>query len=446
MQNRRHSVKKILKFTFPLILTSLSANLLFIVDRLILARYSVDSMNTAALAGNFVSAVSYVGISIAQIAMVFVGQYNGAKEYKKTGCAPWQMIYLGALSFLMFVPISAFCHRFGLFPNHYAEEGIQYLRIIMAFAGLQVISSALSAFFIGRGQSLIVIGAVLFMNILNFLLNICLVFGVKGILAPLGIRGSAMATVISEAANILFLLIVFLNRSNRKSCGTFDYKFRKELFIDCIKTGFPLSVSKMFSIFGWFIILSLFNYASKDLATIESFTINVWVIFIFFADGGGKAIASLSATLIGENNLPEIKKLLRLFLNLNLIMCVFFSIPLVFYPNMIFQFLDMANGNVSHLYSDFKFVFASTWIIILLDGMYYLICGVLNSGGDTKFPMYLELATLWIGVVIPTAVLYFTGNLTTVRITYTLVPVTGIVNCAVIYHRYKELKWFHRLV
>jgi MATE family multidrug resistance protein len=403
-------------------------------------------MNTAALAGNFVSSVSYIGISIAQIAMVFVGQYNGAKEYGKTGRAPWQMIYLGALSFLIFVPLSIFCRRLGIFPSYYAEEGVQYLRIIMAFAGLQVISSALSAFFIGRGQSTIVICSVFFMNVLNFFLNICLVFGVKGIQAPLGIRGAAIATVVSEAANIFFLMLVFLNRSNREICNTFDYKFRKKLFFDCIKTGFPLSISKMFSIFGWFIILSLFNYASKDLATIESFAINVWVIFIFFADGGGKAIASLSATLIGENNLSEIKKLLRLFLNLNFVMCVFFSIPLVFYPDMILQFLDMANGNVSYLYSDFKFVFASMWSIILLDGIYYLVCGVLNSGGDTKFPMYLELSTLWIGVIAPTAILYFTGNLTTIRITYTLIPITGVINCVVVYQRYKKLKWFHRLV
>jgi MATE family multidrug resistance protein len=403
-------------------------------------------MNAAALAGNFIAMISFIVVSIAQIATVFVGQYNGMGEYKKTGWAAWQMVYLGLLSFFVFIPLAIFCHHLDIFPEYCRQDGIKYLKILAPFAGLQAISAALSAFFIGRGKSFIIISVVISINILNFLLNIGLVFGIEGYVAPMGIAGSATATVISAIIYALTLLIIFLNKKNRETYNTSDNKFRKKLFFDCIKTGFPLSLGKLMSLLAWFIILSMFNYTSKDLAIIETFAVSVWVVFIFFADGSGRALSSLSANLIGNNDLQKIQDLLTLFLKLNIVVCAIFSIPLVFHQDIMFWFIDGANESTVHLRSDFQFVFVSMWIVIFTDGVYYLICGVLNSGGDTKFPMYLELITLWVGCVLPTAVLYFTGNLTTIRVTYTLLPIIGIVNSVVIYIRYKKLKWFTRLV
>ncbi|MDR0753159.1 MAG: hypothetical protein LBE95_00605 [Holosporaceae bacterium] len=445
MQNCKHGVMEVLKFTIPMVLISLSSSLMFNVDRMMLAHYSVDSMNSAALAGNFVAMISYIVISIAQIATVFVGQYNGLGEYEKTGWPAWQMIYLGLFSFLAFVPLTMVCHRFGIFPEYYREDGTKYLRIIMAFAGLQTISAAVSSFFVGHGRSFIVIAVVFTANILNFLLNVCLIFGIDGFLAPLGITGSAIATVVSGIFSAFILLGIFLNETNRKLYNTHDNKFRKKLFFDCIKIGLPLSFGKMLSLLAWFVLLSLFNYASKDLATIEVFAVNVWVIFIFFADGCGRAISSMSANLIGENNLSAIKKLLKLFMGINLIMCIIFSVPLVFYQHFMLWFMDGVEG-VTHLYAEFKFILVSMWVLIFTDGIFYLICGVLNSGGDTKFPVCLELATLWLGCVIPTAVLYATGNLTTVRVTYSLLMAIGVINSLVVYWRYRKLKWFTRLI
>ncbi|MDR2724170.1 MAG: polysaccharide biosynthesis C-terminal domain-containing protein [Holosporaceae bacterium] len=445
MQKCKYNIKEVLKFTLPMVLTSLSMSLMFNVDRIVLVHYSVDSMNAAALAGNFVAMISYIAISVAQIAAIFVGQYNGLGEYKKTGWAPWQMIHLGLLSFLLFLPMATICQYFSIFPEYFRDEGIQYLRILLAFAGFQAISAALSSFFIGRGESFTVIGAVLMVNILNFLLNIYLIFGIKEFFAPLGIVGAGWATAISEMVHTLILLCIFLKENNKKFYNTFDYKFRKELFFNCLKIGLPLSCGKVLSMLAWFVILSFFNYASKDLATVEVFAVNVWVIFIFFADGSSRAIAAISANLIGENNLPAIKKMLKLFLNINLVICIIFSIPLIFCQEIMLWFLKDVDG-IIHLYSEFRFIFISMWLIVLTDSIFYLVGGVLNSGGDTRFPVCLELTTLWLGGVAPTAVLYFTGHLTTVRITYVLLVAIGVVNSVVIYWRYKQLKWFTKLV
>ena len=110
------------------------------------------------------------------------------------------------------------------------------------------------------------------------------------------------------------------------------------------------------------------------------------------------------------------------------------------------NFLDKAEGEISHLIPDIQFTLVSLFIILLTDGIFYLYCGVLTSGGDTKFPTYLETATLWGMVVIPVTIMYWTNSLNSIRPAYVLIPIMGVANCIIVYMRYKTLKWYKQLV
>ena len=437
---------ELIKFTLSLILASLSVNLMLVTDRTILGLYSLDSMNASSLGGNFVATVSFIFTSIAQIATVFVGQYNGLKEYDKTAHAPWQMIYLGLASFLFFIPMAIFCDHFNIFPKYLEEEGLAYTRILLSLAGFHVISVALSSFFVGRKQSYIVIFTFLVGNLVNIVLDYLLVFGVKGLFAPMGAKGAAIATVSVEAIFIIIFATVFFSKKNRMEFGTLDHKFRPKLFVDCLKIGFPVSLGKFLNLLGWFCIMTCFINASKDIATLESFIMGIWMAFIFFADGTSRALSALSANLIGERQLEVIQDLLRKFLKANYALCAIYSIPLVFFPEIMIYFLDKAEGEIAHLIPDLKFTLASLFISLVTDGIFYLYCGVLTAGGDTKFPTCLDISTLWGLVVIPVVVMYLTNSLTSIRPAYVLIPISGIVNCIVIYTRYKKLRWYRQLV
>lgn len=438
--------KELVKFTLSLILASLSVNLMLVTDRTILGLYSINSMNAAGLGGNFVATVSFIFVCIAQIATVFVGQYNGIKEYDKTARAPWQMIYLGFASFLFFIPLAMFCDCFNLFPKYLEEEGLLYTRILLFFCGFQIISIALSSFFIGRKQSYIVIFTFLVGNVLNAIFDYVFVFGIKGVFSPLGAKGAAVATVLIEIVFNVIFASVFLSKNNRETYKTSDYTFRWSLFLKCLKVGFPVSIGKFFSLLGWFCIFTCFINASKDIATMESFIIGIWMLFIFFADGASKALSALSANLIGERQLKAIQNLLKKFLRANFILCAVYSIPLVFFPEIMINFLDKAEGEIFHLIPDLKFTLVSLFIILMTDGTFYLYCGVLTSGGDTKFPTYLDISTLWGLVVIPVVMMYWTNSLTSIRPVYVLIPISGIINCIVIYVRYKKRLWYKQLV
>ena len=62
------SLKTILSVALPLILSALSSNLLYIIDRMILARYSINSMNAATMSGNLLCVYAFFWSSITGIA------------------------------------------------------------------------------------------------------------------------------------------------------------------------------------------------------------------------------------------------------------------------------------------------------------------------------------------------------------------------------------------
>jgi len=446
MTKNKTKTMEILKFTVPMILSALSVSLMIIIDRLVLTRYSIEAVNAVTLAGFFVSVSVFMWISVAQIATVFVGQYNGKGEFKKTGRPVWQMIYLALFAACIFIPSSFFVEKFCFIPESFRSEGIPYQRIFMMFAPLQIVFVALSTFFIGRKQSNIIVVSVFLGNIVNFFLDVALVFGVQGVVTPLGTVGAAIASASSQFFQVVILMFLFLKQKYRDDFGTLDFKFRKSLFWGCLKVGIPFSFGKLLNMIAWYLVLLFFSYSSNLLATIISAEFMVLVIFTFFANGMEGAVSSMVSNLIGQNDFGGVVSLLKTLIGFNIMVAAVFSIPLLFLNDIVFYMLNLPIDVSSEFYPQFCFILKATFVIVVAEGFFYTFVGVLSAGGDTKYPMCLEIISSWVGAVLPTAILYVSGKLNDVYIAYSIIPFSYVLNCVFVYLRYKKAFWYKQLV
>lgn len=87
------TIKELFAISFPLMLSFLSNYLMLFFDRLILANYSLQAMNAVTASSLFCMIFQYGAIGIASIAEVFIGQFNGSKQYLKAAGPTWQMIW-----------------------------------------------------------------------------------------------------------------------------------------------------------------------------------------------------------------------------------------------------------------------------------------------------------------------------------------------------------------
>lgn len=436
------SFKSILSVTIPILLTTLSSNLMYITDRFMLAGYSINAMNAAVIGGNFVAVFTFMFIGVANTAEVYVGQYNGAKQYGKMANATWQMIYLSILSIFLFFPLAYFTKELNTFPEYLFQDGISYQKPLLYFGFLPVLISALSTFFIGQGKTKIITFIVVFGSFLNAILDYLFIYK-----ANMGCKGAAFATIISEILQIAVLVIVFFSKNNRTIYKTIkNYYFNNKVFKSCIKIGIPLALGNCISILAWYLIQLAFAYTSRDLSTIYNFGINIYILFIFIGEGLNKAIAAISANMMGQNNLIGIKKTYKRFIIIALVFGALTAIPLLIFPEKMLGIIDMLHEDISPLYSEIKASLRWLTFGLIFEAMTYITWGILLSGGDTRYPMLVTQICLWGLIVIPTGILFYYKMLSSPAMIFGLISLWCLSTFLLIYKRYKSLKWYNRFV
>jgi len=428
------------RISLPLMLTTLSANLMFLLDRLILARYSAESMNAAAVAAMSCAVLQFGGVAIASIAEVFVGQYNGAKQHNKTAEPVWQMIWFSLFLFVLFVPIAIWGGPYSI-PLSLQKEGLPYFGWVAMFSPLMAMIAALSAFFIGRGFVKLVTLATLVSNLANAGLNIVLVFGIEGWLQPLGTEGAAIATVLSQGFQVVILAFVFLNKHHRTHFQTHRFHFKKAPFLECLKVGTPSSISHMIEMAAWATLFRIAASVNLDYVTVQTVGNSVFVLFAFVTEGMQKGVIAIASNLIGAKKDGLFSKLLFSAVKLHCFFIIAFAFPLIFYPDLVVsQFLPSLQDPNSHLYQECVTVLKWVWAYFILDGIIWSLSGVLTAGGDTRFIMLMNATAAWFLAILPIyiAVHYFNAHSSTA---WGISLIYGAANMISFFLRYRSNRW-----
>ena len=441
------SVPGILRVVGPLILSSMSSSLMFVIDRLILAYYSVDAMNAAALGGNFAAIFCFLFVCIAGTTEVFVGQYNGAQKHERIANPVWQMIYFVLLTIFVLVPIGMYSDKINLFPECYSNDGIPYQKILVYFCWIPALTAAITGFFVGRGETKIITFIVVTGSLVNAALDVILVFGYKNIIPRLGCKGAAIATVTSEFLQAAILACKFLNRENRALYKTDNLpKFDKNLFFRGIKIGLPTAIGRSAEMLAWYLVCSMLGHVSKDLATAYTIGVTIYIMFVFICEGITKGTAAISANFIGCQSLSSIRESFNKLVIIAIMLCCIFMLPIVIYPDLLFDVLRNLHDDISNLYPTLRIIFVIQFLNITIEAVGSVPFGILLSGGDAKYPNVAVLGSLWLFVVFPVSVLFFAGKLNSAVVVQLLAALYNISWAVLIFFRYKSLKWYRSVI
>jgi MATE family multidrug resistance protein len=436
------SLSSILRISIPLVLSALSINMMYVIDKVMLAGYSIDAMNACSISGNLVGVFTYMFIGIAGAAEVFVGQFNGSRQYEKLASPVWQMIYMSLIALFLFLPMAYFSEYINTLPQYYLKDGVMYQKILLYCCISPCLTSSLSAFFVGQGKTRVVTLSAALAMALNALLDYVFIYQLHT-----GCNGAAIATVISEAVQASILLALFFSKGNRSNFSTFkNHKFDKRLFVECVKIGAPISVGNFTALLAWYALYSILSHVSKDMATIYGIGVNLYVLFIFIGDGLCKAIAAISSNMVGRQDLPSIRKTYRTFVIISVSFGFVVAIPLIIIPDVILSMFDMMKSNISGLYTEIKMNFYMITINITVETLLCVTWGVLMGGGDTRYATIVSQSLLWGVVVIPTLVLHCLHSLNSTIIVYVFITIWGSISTFFCYRRYRSLKWYKKLV
>ena len=235
----------------------------------------------------------------------------------------------------------------------------------------------------------------------NIFLNWVLIFGHLGMPA-LGIKGAAIATVISGAIEVAFLFGYLWRKKHTIAFGLSD--LAAILVVDKIIRFLKLSLPTTFNFLAWagglFAYHAIMGQAGvQGLAALSVMT-PVESIALAMMIGMSNAAAVLVGNQLGAKNFEPVYYQAWATIALNLLIAIVVAITLLITNNLILDAFSALTIETRKLAEQFMLILAFGVILRSIPMM--AIVGVLRAGGDVKFCLYQDLVAQWL-ISIPLA-------------------------------------------
>lgn len=429
--------RELLKLALPLIVSQSFMTVQVFVDTVLLSWHDPREM-----AASFPAVMWYwLFFGLLQVTAgytsTFVAQYTGANRPHRVGAAVWQGIHfavLAGLLFLVVVPAAPYLIAVGGHTPEVQKLETTYLKCL-AFAALpMLVMGAINGFFSGRGQTWTVLGIEAFGTLVNIAFALVLIFGEQGVkkfivlvngevtwvrlpgipgTPELGIAGAGWATVIGSWAAALFALALFLRKQYRVEFGTLaGWKPERELFRRLMIYGGPAGMQVFLDVLVFNAFTQLVGRLGDAALGATTLTIRLNMIAFLPMMGMGQAICILVGQRLGGDR-PDLAEkstytgLKWTFGYMCLIATMYVTIPTVLLA--VFEG-DKEPEKFAEIAALVPNLLLCVAVFSVADAINVSFAFALRGAGDTKYVTALTFALAWPLMVIPTAVVVFSGG------------------------------------
>ena len=398
--------QELARVAYPLILSHLSFTIQTFVDRLFLTWYSAAAV-AGAVTGLFaVWSVIALFTGTGEYLTTFVAQYLGAGRPGRIGPALWQGVYFslaaGALVAAL-VPLAGPAFSLaGHAPELRAYE-VDYAQVLLLGAFPIVLMATLSTFFAGRGQT----QAILRVNVLATLVNVVFdylwIFGKAGF-PELGVRGAALATVLSQVVGALAYAGLILAPRFRAEYGTLSgWRPEPALIARLVRFGMPTGLQYSLEVAAFAIFMVIVGRIGTAELAASGIAFNLNMIVFMPMVGLSIAVSSLVGRHLGAERPERAERVVRTALALSfgyMALCglvYVFGAPLLLAPYA--AGADAASWPPIAGIATALLRFVALYSVF--DMMNLIHAAGLRGAGDTVYPMLLTFLLAWAAMLVP---------------------------------------------
>lgn len=398
--HRPSSLKETLTLFLPLIFSSLSGILMIFSDRIFISHYSLVSLKAITAAQYFCMVFQSAFSRVTTTSQVCISSCVGKGAQSEAGPFCWQMIYFSILSIIITLPISYLLIPYLFTKQEIAFEGLKYFKILIWGNFLFPLGSSLGAYFIGIGKTKIVGVCFAMVHLVNILMDYLLIFGWQNLFPPLGIKGAALATIISQSLFCLFLLCCFIFFNQHDLYNTRSWKFNKNLFKKAFWLGTPKSLSKMSILVAWAASVKLVTQLEGAHLLILSVGSSLWYLFSPLNQALEQVLTTQVAFYKARNQIDLIWKSVRSAVMLVIVkfLCIGLLIFIGLSPFLHFFIQEEISPQSLHW---IQLSVVWLWIFLFFEGLASISSGIITGIKDTFFILKMNLIINWPTIFLP---------------------------------------------
>ena len=283
-----------------MVLEMVLESLFAVVDVIWVGRLGANAVAAVGLTESMMALIFAIGMGLSLSTTAMVARRIGEKDPEDAAVAGVQAILLGLfVSVVIGIPCAFDAPKFlqwmGASPE-VVSVGSGYARIAMGGSGVLVMLFLNNAIFRGAGDAAIAMRLLWVSNIINLILDPCLIFGL-GPFPKLGVTGAALATFTGRGIGVVYQFYRLLRgteriRVLRRQIGVNWQVLRRLVRVSA--TGIVQFTIAHTSWIGLVRIVSIFGASA-----VAGYTIAIRVVIFIIMPSWG--LSNAAATLVGQN-------------------------------------------------------------------------------------------------------------------------------------------------
>ena len=416
-----------------------------LADSIMLGRYSEVAMSGVSLANQIQfllqCLINGVGTGLVTLGSQYWGKRDVASIKKVFSAAFFTSVTIAAV---MAIVVGVFpAGVLGLLSDNTAivAAGAEYIRI-MAHSYL-IFAVSFTLICLMRSVESVRVGfyASLVALVFNIFLNYVLIFGRFGF-PEMGVKGAAVATLISRIAELLFVLVyVFIIDQKLRLRPRDAFSPEKSYVLDYLKIGLPPVGSGGSWGMAMFLQTAIIGRLGEAAIGANAVSAPVFQVVSVLYISASSAASVLIAKTVGENDIPRVKLYARRLQVIFLFTGLVSGALLFACRNFIVGFYDISPDTAS-----LSVLFLSILAVTVVGSAYEAPClvGVVSGGGDTAFVFKNDIIFMWCFVLPLSALSAFVFHWP-IPVTFFLLKSDQILKCAVAVVKVNRFRWIKQL-
>lgn len=436
------SSRLIFLFAMPMLLGNVFQQFYNIVDSFIVGNY-IGEAALAAVGASFpiiyVLIALTVGISMG--GTIVISQYFGAKDYDNVKKAVDTMFIFVIIASVLITIIgllfSSTIFKLLKLPEEVLPDATLYLNIYFSGIILMFGFNVVAAILRGLGDSKTPLYFLITSTLINLSLDVLFV-----VVFGWGIASVAIATVISQGVALIASLI-YLNRYNKFfRFSLASMKLDKNIFKASMRIGIPSGLQQTFVGLGMLALLRIVNDFGTD--AIAAYTVAGRIDS--FASLPAMSFAAALSTFVGQNlganKTNRVVKGYKVTWFITSLISVSVMIVVMFFSEPLMSiFTD--KPEVISIGQSYLTIVCSFYILF---STMFVTNGVLRGAGDTLFPMFFTLFSLWL-IRVPLAYILSRPNLGIgIDGIWWAIPIAWFTGCIFSFLYYLSGRWKRKAV
>ena len=390
--------KQVINIAIPVALQSMLQSSFSMIDQIMVGQLGEKSIAAVEIAGKPGFIYSVVVGAVCTIAGIMISQYIGKKDREseeKSICVNFLVMMLTGIAFF-FISRMFPLQFIRLFTNdaRVISEGSVYLGIIgWTFIPLGI-TNIIGAAIRCRGKSSWPLYVGFVSATLNTGLNYCLIFGNYG-MPMLGVKGAAYASVISQVAGAVLIIVMFFRLYGRIR---YSVSLGKEKYWQYLSMLIPIVINEFLWSVGQSINTFVYGHMSTDELAGMSLTGSLQGLTIGALSGIAQAAGILVGKRLGEGQYDQAYQESKKLCVYGFIGSILFSVTIMALKTPyvhLFNVSDDVRAIGLALLTAFAALMPIKVLNMILGG------GIIRSGGRTKYIMMIDMLGTWlIGVPI----------------------------------------------